>query len=58
LEPGERVVGHAALEGEVPVAFDGMLGFLSLFERLRAASRGSDIRDRGSDLMEAPDPDP
>jgi hypothetical protein len=36
IEPGEPVCGSAAREGEPPVRFEGMLGFLSLFDRLRS----------------------
>jgi hypothetical protein len=38
--PGEPVSGSAAREGEPHARFEGMLGFLSLFERLRGAGRG------------------
>jgi hypothetical protein len=36
LEPGEPVCGAAGLEGEEPLPFEGMLGFLTLFDRLRS----------------------
>jgi hypothetical protein len=36
LDPGDPVCGSAAREGEPQIPFEGMLGFLSLFERLRA----------------------
>lgn len=49
LEPGERVTGRAAIEGHEPVSFDGMLGFLTVFDRLRAAeSTGEPVADSGS----------
>jgi hypothetical protein len=35
IEPGEPVCGSAGREGEPQIPFEGMLGFLSLFERLR-----------------------
>jgi len=34
LDPGDPVCGSAAREGEPQIPFEGMLGFLSLFERL------------------------
>jgi hypothetical protein len=42
LEPGEPVCGSAALEGELPVPFEGMLAFLSVFEQLQMRARPSD----------------
>jgi hypothetical protein len=36
IEPGEPICGSAAREGEQQVPFEGMLGFLTLFDRLRA----------------------
>jgi hypothetical protein len=38
LEPGDPVCGSAAREGEPQIPFEGMLGFLSLFEQLRATA--------------------
>jgi hypothetical protein len=35
LEPGDPVCGWLGREGGTPTHFEGMLGFLSLFERLR-----------------------
>ncbi len=35
LKPGEPVCGSAGRDGEPPIPFEGMLGFLSLFEHLR-----------------------
>ena len=35
VETGEPVCGTAGREGEPQVPFEGMLGFLSLFDRLR-----------------------
>ena len=39
LDPGEPVCGSAGLEGEPPTRFEGLLGFLALFEALRQGSR-------------------
>jgi hypothetical protein len=35
VEPGEPLTGRVGREGERQFPFEGMLGFLSLFERLR-----------------------
>jgi hypothetical protein len=35
IEPGEPVCGSAGIEGERQIPFEGLLGFLSLFDRLR-----------------------
>lgn len=35
IEPGEPICGSAARVGEAQIPFEGMLGFLSLFDRLR-----------------------
>jgi hypothetical protein len=35
LDPGDPVCGSAGVEGESLHPFEGMLGFLSLFDRLR-----------------------
>jgi hypothetical protein len=35
LEPGEPICGSGEIDGEAPVAFEGMLGLLSLLERVR-----------------------
>ena len=35
LEPGEPVCGKAGVEGESLIGFEGMLGFLALFDQLR-----------------------
>jgi hypothetical protein len=45
IESGEPVCGSAAREGEVQIPFEGMLGFLTLLDRLRAGT-------------EPPDPEP
>jgi hypothetical protein len=42
IEPGEPVCGTAGRDGEPQVPFEGMLGFLSLFERLRSDVHGSE----------------
>jgi hypothetical protein len=42
LEPGEPVSGWAAREGEPPVRFEGLLAFISLFERLRSSDEPED----------------
>jgi hypothetical protein len=42
INPGEPVSGSAAREGEAPVPFEGLLGFLALFERLRQRIDPSD----------------
>jgi hypothetical protein len=42
IEPGEPVCGSAAREGEAQIPFEGMLGFLSLFDRLRAGAEPPD----------------
>ena len=47
IEPGEPVSGSAGREGEPQVPFEGMLGFLALFERLRAR-RDSPDEDPGT----------
>ena len=55
LEPGDPVSGSAAREGEAQVPFEGMLAFLSLFERLRAGSAapgGDSGREAPQDLKE------
>jgi hypothetical protein len=44
LDPGEPVCGSAGLEGETQVPFEGMLGFLALFDRLRARASDPDTR--------------
>lgn len=41
IEPGEPVSGAAGRDGDPPVRFEGMLGFLALFERLRQADRNA-----------------
>jgi hypothetical protein len=38
LEPGEPICGSLAREGEQQVPFEGMLGFLSAFDHVRAPS--------------------
>ncbi|HUY59295.1 MAG TPA: hypothetical protein VMV16_06260 [Solirubrobacteraceae bacterium] len=35
LEPGEPICGSLAREGEPQVSFEGMLGFLLAFDRVR-----------------------
>jgi hypothetical protein len=42
LEPGEPVCGSAARDHEPQIPFEGMLGFLSLFERLRTNDQPHD----------------
>jgi hypothetical protein len=39
IEPGDPVSGAAGRDGDPPVRFEGMLGFLALFERLRPGGR-------------------
>lgn len=39
---GEPVCGSAAREGEAQIPFEGMLGFLTLFDRLRAGTEPED----------------
>jgi hypothetical protein len=34
VEPGKPVCGSVAREGKAKIRFEGMLGFLSVFERL------------------------
>jgi hypothetical protein len=41
IEPGEPVSGSAAREGQPQIPFEGMLGFLSLFDRLRTGADSS-----------------
>jgi hypothetical protein len=42
IESGEPVCGSAAREGEAQIPFEGMLGFLTLFDRLRAGTEPPD----------------
>ncbi len=44
IEPGEPVCGSAGREGEPQIPFEGMLGFLSLFDRLRTHQEPDDIK--------------
>lgn len=44
LEPGEPICGSLAREGEQRIPFEGMLGFLSAFDRLRAGDERRDDR--------------
>jgi hypothetical protein len=39
IEPGEPVSGAAGRVGDPPVRFEGMLGFVALFQRLRQDGR-------------------
>jgi hypothetical protein len=50
IEPGEPVCGSAGREGEPQIPFEGMLGFLSLFDRLRS-------REPAPDAESAPNED-
>jgi hypothetical protein len=49
LEPGEPVCGSLGREGETPTRFEGMLGFLSLFERLRREQDHGGDTEPGAD---------
>jgi hypothetical protein len=45
IEPGDPVCGSAGREDGPQIPFEGMLGFLSLFDRLRARDELPGIDD-------------
>ena len=52
IEQGEPLSGAAGRDGDPPVRFDGMLGFLALFEQLRAdCNAAPGERDSGKRSM-------
>jgi hypothetical protein len=46
IEPGEPVCGSVARDGEPQIPFEGMLAFVSLFERLRTRDPEPAEQDR------------